>query len=256
MAIFWKSGFDRWPWQTATRGVACWSRFFAIFFMVNIIYAVLFHPHVCYLFYPAQTKAGAAPWWGDLAQTTSAFFSLGIVICILFWLIAFDFLWDGMPFKKLVKNGQGAFLKGIAVFVVSVILGMILVYVLTRIMNYFWEEAFMGGQYTDGPDFRYIHTGEISGFFILAAFVLHYYFNNFPNLGNIWLQAIIRTFIAVAGGILFYAFYYSPLATIVLSKVPGVAQPGDTPLVWTFLFVSVIMVHTQFFRAWPLKKDI
>jgi AAT family amino acid transporter len=256
MAIFWKSGFDRWPWQDLTRAVAAWSRFFAIFFMVNIIYVVLFHPHVCYLFYPAQTKAGVAPWWGDWAHTTSAFFSLGIVICIIFWLTAFDLLWEGMPFKKLEKDSESTFLKGIVVFVVSVILGLILVYILTRCMNYFWDEAFMGGQYTDGPDFRYIHTGEISGFFILAAFVLHNYFNNFPNFGNIWLRAIIRTLITIAGGIMFYAFYYSPLATIVLAKVPGVAQPGDTPLVWTFLFVSMIMLHTKFFRTWPLKKGI
>ena len=44
-------------------------------------------------------------------------------------------------------------------------------------MNYFWDEAFVGGQYTDGPDFRYIHAGEISGFLMLAAFIWKNYFN-------------------------------------------------------------------------------
>ena len=256
MVIFWKSGFDRWPWQDSKRAVAGWSRFFAILFMVNVIYATLFHPHVCYLFYPAQSKAGVAPWWGEWAHTTSAFFSLGIVICIIFWLTAFDLLWDKMPFQKLSKEGQSTFLKGIVVFLVSLILGLMLVYILTRCMNYFWDEAFTGGQYTDGPDFRYIHTGEISGFLILSAFALHHYFNNFPNFGNIWARAITRTVITLLGGILFYAFYYSSLATIVLAKVPGVAQPGDTPLVWTFLFISMMMLHTHFFHTWPLKRAV
>ena len=50
-----------------------------------------------------------------------------------------------------------------------------------QIMNYFWDEPFMGGQYTDGPDFRFIHAGEICGFFVLAAFILKHYFNNFPT---------------------------------------------------------------------------
>jgi hypothetical protein len=35
---------------------------FVILFFVSITYSVLFHPHVCYLFYPAQSKAGVEPW--------------------------------------------------------------------------------------------------------------------------------------------------------------------------------------------------
>jgi hypothetical protein len=133
-------------------------------------------------------------------------------------------------------------------------LGVIVLFVLMQIMNYFWDEPFMGGQYTDGPDFRFIHAGEICGFFILAAFILKHYFNNFPNLNTLWVSAAIRTILAMAGGMLFYWFYYSPLATFFLAKVPGIAQPGDTSLVWTILFLSVIMVQTDFFEGWPLKK--
>jgi len=112
----------------------------------------------------------------------------------------------------------------------------------------------VGGQYTDGPDFRYIHTGEICGFFILAMFILKHYFNNFPNLANIWARSIIRTVIAMAGGLLIYLFYYSPLSTFFLAKVPGVAQPDDKPLVWTFLFLSIILIQSDFFDGWPLKR--
>jgi hypothetical protein len=60
--------------------------------------------------------------------------------------------------------------------------------------------------------------------------------------------------LAIGGGMLFYWFYYSPLATFFLAKVPGIAQPGDTPLVWTILFLSVVMIQVDFFEGWPLRK--
>lgn len=253
IAIFWGLGFGRWPWQNANYGVQVWSKIFAILFFVNIIYVILFHPHVCYLFYPAQDKAGVAAWW-EFSGTTSAFFGLGLALCSLYWIIASDLLWEGYPWKKMEKDGEGTFLKGIATFVATLVLGIITVYILTRIMNIFWDEAFVGGQYTDGPDFRYIHTGEICGFFILATFILKNYFNNFPNISNIWARSIVRTVIAVVGGVLIYLFYYSPLTTFFLAKVPGVAQPDDKPLVWAFLFLSIILIQSEFFDGWPLKR--
>ena len=106
---------------------------------------------------------------------------------------------------------------------------------------------------TSGPVIE--HAGELSGFFILATFILKSYFNNFPNLANIWARATVRTAIAMAGGLLFYWFYYSPLATFFLAKVPGFAQPGDTPLVWILLFLSIIMIQRDFFGGWPLVKE-
>jgi AAT family amino acid transporter len=133
-------------------------------------------------------------------------------------------------------------------------LGVIIISVLLQIMNYFWYEPFTGGQYTDGADFRYIHAGEICGFFILAAYILKYYFNNFPNVKRLWLRATLRTLLSIGGGMLLYWFYYSPLATFFLSKVPGIAQPGDTPLVFTILFLSVVMIQVDFFEGWPLRK--
>jgi AAT family amino acid transporter len=254
LALYWSVGPGRWPWQKASRGIIAWSRFFAIFFFVNIVYIVLFHPHVCYLFYPAQTKAGVEAWWSSFAGTGSAFFGLGLVLCTLAWIIFSDLLWERYPWKLLDKNGRGTFLRGLLVFFATLVLGIITLLILLKIMNVVWDEAFMGGQYTDGPDFRYIHAGEICGFFILAAFILKNYFNNFPNFGGLWPRAIIRTIIAMAGGMLIYLFYYSPATTFFLAKVPGVAQPDDKPLVWTLLFLSVIMIQSDFFEGWPLRK--
>jgi len=252
LALFWNLGFGRWPWQKADRGTLAFSRLFTIFFFVNIIYSILYHPHVCYLFYPAQDKAGVAPWWESFTQTGSAFFGLGLALCSLFWTVASDHLWEGYPWKSIRE--EGSFWKGIVTFAGTLALGAILLWVLLQIFIAIWSEPFMGGQYTDGPDFRLIHAGEIAGFFILATFILKTYFNNFPNLAGIWPRAIIRTLIAVAGGMLFYWFYYSPLATFFLAKVPGFAQPGDTPLVFTLLFLCVVLIQRDFFYNWPLQR--
>ena len=255
VALFWNLGFGSWPWQKVERGTLAWSRLFAILFFVSLIYIVLFHPHVCYLFYPAQTKAGVQPWWEGFCETGSAFVGLGLVLCSLFWIVASSLLWEGKPWALMNKDGESNFVKGIVTFAATLIMGWIMMWILLQIFTAVWDEPFMGGQYTDGPDFRFIHAGEVAGFFILAAFILKNYFGNFPNTANIWARAIIRTAIAIVGGLVFYAFYYSPLATFFLAKVPGFAQPGDTPLVWILLFLSIIMIQSEFFAGWPLKKQ-
>ncbi|MBW2514925.1 MAG: hypothetical protein JRE21_10210 [Deltaproteobacteria bacterium] len=254
ISLFWSAGFGRWPWDQAQRSVIAWSRLFAVIFFSTIIYIILFHPHVCYLFYPAQDKAGVEPWWSEFVGTGSAFFGLGLVLCTLFWIVASEHLWEGYPWKYFENEGKGTWWKGFVTFVSTIVMGIIILFILLKIMTYFWDEPFMGGQYTDGPDFRLIHAGEICGFFILASFILKQYFNNFPNLDRLWLRGAIRTFLSIGGGMLFYWFYYSPLATFFLGKVPGIAQPGDTPLVWTILFLSIVMVQADFFEGWPLKR--
>jgi AAT family amino acid transporter len=254
MALYWDLGLGRWPWQNNTYGVQVWSRLFAIIFFSIFFYIFLFHSHVCYLFYPAQNKAAVAPWWETLAGTGSAFFGLGLVLCTLVWIVFSKLLWEGKPWDHYEENGESTFSKGFVVFVTTLTLGIILIYVLLQIFSYVWDEPFVGGQYTDGPDWRYIHAGEIAGFFILAAFIWKNYFNNFPNLSRLWLRALIRSLIAVALGMLIYWFYFSPLATFFLAKVEGFAQPGDTPLVWALLFLSIVLIQSEFFDGWPLKR--
>jgi hypothetical protein len=189
-----------------------------------------------------------------LTQTGSAFFGLGLAMCSLFWIVASDLLWEGWPWKAMDRRDEGNFFKGLVVFVVTLALGAILLWIFLQIFVSIWNEPFMGGQYTDGPDWRLIHAGEIAGFFVLGAFILETYFNNFPNLANIWARAAVRTAIAVAIGLLWYWFYYSPLATFFLAKVQGFAQPGDTPLVFILLFLCVILIQRNFFDRWPLKR--
>ncbi|MFW6053133.1 MAG: hypothetical protein ACOC8I_04420 [Desulfosalsimonas sp.] len=254
LALFWNLGFNQWPWQKTSRSTRTGSKFIAILFFTTIIYIFLFHPHVCHLFYPTQDKAGVAPWWEGFAGTGSAFFGLALVLSSLVWIVFSDLFWEGYPWKKLEKNGQATFAKGIVTFIGTLILGIVLLYILLQIFTVFWDEAFMGGQYTDGPDWRLSHAAEVAGFFILAAFILKNYFNNFPNFPNLWARAAARSVIAVVGGMLIYWFYFSPLAVFFLARVEGFAQPDDKPLVWVLLFLGIILVHNEFFDRWPLKQ--
>lgn len=254
VSIFWGLGFGKWPWHGDHRGTAAFSRMVAILFFVTIIYSILYHPHVCYLFYPAQDKAGVSPWWQEWVQTGSAFFGLGLAVCSLFWIAASEVLWEGRPWNLMDREGHGSFWKGVVVFVCTLAFGAITMWILLTLLNSVWGAAFMGGQYTDGPDFRLIHSGEVCGFFLLSVFILDVYFNNFPNLSNIWGRAFCRTLIAIGIGLLLYWFYYSPLSVFFLSKTEGFAQPGDTPLVFILLFLCVVLIQRNFFEYWPLAR--
>jgi len=253
-ALGWNVGFGAWPWTADSRGVRAWSRTFAVLFLSIVTFVVLFHPHACYLFYPPQNKAGVEPWWSAFAGTASAYFSLGLVLCSVAWMIVSDLLWEGYPWRLLEREGKPTFLKGLVTLLGTLILGGITFLVMLKAMNLYWMEPFEGGQYTDAPYFRYLHTGELSGFLILATFMLALHFNNVPNLKSLFLRALVRTLIAIAGGLLIYWFYYSPAASFLLGKVPGIAQPDDTPLVWTMLYLSVIMAQADFFDNWPLPR--
>ncbi|BEQ13207.1 hypothetical protein [Desulfoferula mesophila] len=253
-ALVWNLGFGRWPWQDDNRWVVGWSRVFVVSFFSIITFALLFHPHVCLLFPEAQKMVGAKPWWEGWADTSSAFFGLGVVLCTLWWVVFSDLFWEGRPWSWFNREGEGNLLKGVITFLATLAMGLITVYILTAIFNAIWMEPYVGGQYTDGPDWRFIHMGEVAGFCVLFAFIWKYYFNNWPNGLPLLLRGIIRTIIGVAGGMLIYWFYYSSLSRAVLGKVPGWAQPGDSPLVWTLLFLTVVLIQGQFFHNWPLRS--
>jgi hypothetical protein len=117
-------------------------------------------------------------------------------------------------------------------------------------MSAFWGEPFQGGQYTDAPYFRHLHVAEIAGFVVLVVFALDTYFGTPRRRG----ARALRTAAVLAGAAALHLFYYSSAATRLLGKVPGMAQPEDTPLVWTLLFLAVVLVQRDLFLGWPLRR--
>lgn len=241
-------GFGSWPWRAATPGVRGFSRVAVVGLLAVVAYAVLFHPHVTQLFYPAQIMAGVPPWWEGIAKTGSAYFNLGWVMAAVAVLVVADVLWGGWPWRLL--GDEGGSLRGIFAFVGSLALGALLFIALERGMLSAWGEAFQGGQYTDAPSFRHLHVAEIAGFIVLATFALDTYFPGGTGL----VSRLVRTLVAGLGAAALYVFYYSAAANRLLGKVQGVAQPEDTPLVWAFLFLTIVLVQRDFFDGWPLQS--
>ncbi|HOT82331.1 MAG TPA: hypothetical protein PLQ12_03395 [Candidatus Defluviicoccus seviourii] len=254
IALFWSVGFGRWPWAGAGAGVRAWSRFTTIALIATLLYVVLFHPHVCALFYPAQTMAGVAPWWAAFAQTASAYFNLGLVLCTVLWIVISDVLWEQWPWRFLDRADGPGFARGAFAFVGTIVLGAATVWIALAAMTAVWMEPFEGGQYTDAPYFRYLHAGEIAGFGMLGAFITRAYLD--APLQRLALAARLaaRTLLAAAVGAVAYLFYYSSAGTALLGRVPGIGQPEDTPLVWTLLFIAVVLCQLEFFRGWPLAR--
>jgi len=254
IALYWSAGFDRWPWKDASMGGAALGRLGVIGLLTVIAYVVLFHPHVSYLFYPAQTMAGVEPWWASWAMTSSAYYNLGLMLCMVLWIVITDVLWEGYPWRLFDPEGDGSLGRGLAMLVGTTGLGAVTFTIMLYVMEVFWFEPFEGGQYTDAPYFRYLHAGEVAGFVILATFIVRTYFAEIFGKARIWVRAGLRIVLAALGGAVLYLFYYSELSTRLLGRVPGIGQPEDTPLVWTLLFLSVVLVQLEFFRRWPLRR--
>jgi hypothetical protein len=241
-------GFGAWPWQASPPGVRAFSRLSLASLLAALAYALLFHPHVTQLFYPAQIMAGVPPWWSEVAQTGSAYLNLGWMLSAIPVLVVADVVWDGAPWRALGR--ERAPLRGLAALVGSLVVGFALFFIALRIMNAAWGEPFQGGQYTDAPYFRYLHVAEIGGFVVLAAYALDTYFGT-PRTA---LARVLRTAAIAGGAIVLHLYYYSGAATRMLGKVPGMGQPEDTPLVWTLLFLSVVLVQRDLFGGWPLRR--
>jgi hypothetical protein len=241
-------GFGSWPWQSSTPGVRAFSRLSVATLLAVVAYAVLFHPHVTQLFYPAQTMAGVPPWWAELAHTGSAYFNLGWVMSTVSVLVVAEVIWGGWPWRLL--GAEGGAMRGFAAIAGSLTMGVGLFAASLKVMNAFWGEPFQGGQYTDAPYFRHLHAAEVSGFLVLSAFALDTFFGSARTAAG----RLVRTLVALGGAAGLYLFYYSSAATRLLGKVPGIAQPEDTPLVWTLLFLAVVLVQRDLFGGWPLRR--
>lgn len=252
-AFLWTSltlslGFGSWPWRATSPGVRGFSRLSVATLLAVVAYAVLFHPHVTQLFYPAQTMAGVPPWWAERAQTSSAYFNLGWVMAAVAVLVVADVVWGGWPWRAL--GAEDGPLRGLAAVAGSLLGGAGLFAASLAVMRASWGEPFQGGQYTDAPYFRYLHAAELAGFVVLAAFALDTSFGT-PRSPAARAGRTLLT-LAAAGAL--HAFYYSGAATQLLGKVPGMAQPEDTPLVWTLLFLAVVLVQRELFGGWPLRR--
>ncbi len=255
VALVWDSGLHSYPWNGADREVRGWSRFFAISFFAVIIYTVCFHPHVTAMFVPKQSFAGVEPWWEDLAMTSSAFYHLGWMMMAVAVLVLCATSFEGWPFSLLPVEGRKAWARLGLTLVLSVGLGFLIFYLLEVTMTYYWDEPFLGGNYTDDPRFRHLSVAEVATFAIAAIYLWKLYFGNWPRRFPVLAKYAIRLAIILllTGG--FWFFYYSDsIGPSFVDRVPGIGNVDDTALCWGIMTVVILLGHDRLFAGWPLRK--
>ncbi len=253
IAIGWKTSFKRWPWNSENLATVGFSRLMTVSLLSVLAYSVLFHPHVGYLFSPPQKLAAVAPWWESMADTGSAYYHLGWVVCTVAILIMSESLWEGYPWRSIARK-EGSLAGGIFTFLGSVITGFVMMLVMKKVMDFYWGAPFVGGQYLDAPYFRYLHAGEMAGFLILATFVVSIYLGNLLSGSSLIVRIMVRTVAVVIIASLLMWFYYAA-GPLFLGTVPGIAQPEDTPLCWSFFMISFVLIHRYFFNAAPIQTQ-
>ena len=248
--ILWLTSFGYAPWGKSGKLVRSFSVWIMGMFLAVIAFAILFYPHIAYQFYPAQIFMAASPWWSGWAMTISSMFHFGWIVPALVLLYWTNMLWEGRPFS-LIGN---PFWRGVVTIVVVVSAGIVIMFVSNRIMDwYFGTEAFEGGSMAELPAWRWNHVAEMFMYMAVAGAVLYHYFDNWPKGFSLPVRAIVRTAIAMAGGLALAWLYYA-VGPIFLGTVPGVAQEGDTSLCWTVMLLILVIAHAAFFDGFPFKK--
>jgi AAT family amino acid transporter len=248
--ILWLTSFGYAPWGKSGKTTRAFSVWIMGMFLAVIAFALLFYPHIAYQFYPAQIFMAASPWWSDWAMTISSMFHFGWIVPALVLLSWTNMLWEGRPFS-LIGN---PFWRGVVTIVAVVLAGIVIMFVSNRIMDwYFGTEAFEGGSMAELPAWRWNHVAEMFMYMAVAGTVLYHYFDNWPKGFSLPVRAIIRTAIAMAGGLVMAWLYYA-LGPVFLGTVPGIAQEGDTSLCWTVMFLILVIAHGVFFDGFPFKK--
>jgi amino acid transporter, AAT family len=248
--ILWLTGFGYAPWGKSGKLVRSFSVWIMGMFLAIIAFALLFYPHIAYQFFPAQIFMAASPWWSGWAMTISSFFHFGWMVPALVLLYWTNMFWEGRPFS-LIRN---TFWRGVATTVVVVIGGIIIMFLSNHIMDWYFEtEAFEGGSTIELPAWRWNHVAEMFMYMAAAGAILYYYFDNWPKGLSLPVRAIVRTVIAVAGGLIMAWLYYA-LGPTFLGNVPGMAMENDTSLCWTVMLLSLVIAHGVFFDGFPFKK--
>jgi len=250
LTIMWLTSFGYAPWEKSDKLVRSFSVWIVGLLLAIIAFALLFYPHIAYQFYPAQSFMAVSPWWSDWAMTISSTFHFGWIVPTLVLLYWTNMFWEGRPFS-LIKN---RFWRGIATIVTLTLTGICIMLLANMIMDWYFEvEAFQGGNTIEQPAWRWNHVAEMAMYMAAAGAVLFHYFDNWPRGFPLPVRAIIRTAIAVTGG-LFLAWLYYTIGPIFLGTVPGMAQEGDTSLAWTVMFLNLVIAHAVFFDGFPFKK--
>ncbi len=216
------------------------------------LFLIFFHPHIGSMFYPAQIYTAVPPWWKHLAHTNSAEYGLGILFCTVIVIFITLQLWEGRPWN-LVEKQPWRFLF---ILFGGLVLGFIFFKVQLYIMDYFWDEAYLGGQNDANFGWRYSHTVTMGNFILVPAIILKTYFGQGFSKMKLWQKGILTTCIAIIAGLIFAWCYYAWAPTL-LGICSGVSHPSENPSAFLVLLIVLLNIQDYFMDGWPgyLVKD-
>lgn len=210
------------------------------------LYAIFFHPHLGSMFYPKQIYTAVPPWWENIAHTSSAEYTVGILFCSVIGIFFTLNLWDGWPLN-LVKKQPWRFVYFAAG---SLVLGYLIFRVQLYIFDYFWDEAYIGGQNEANFGWRYSHTVTMANFVLVIAIIQHLFFGPAYDKLHAVVRGIIKTVVAIVIGLLFAWAYYN-WGPVLLGVTEGVSHPSENASAFLILIINILMIQDLFMDRWP-----
>lgn len=237
-------GKDIWPNDPQPgQGLANWL----LMAMLSIpLFLIFFHPHIGSMFYPAQIYTAVPPWWKQIAHTNSAEYGLGILFCTVIVIFITLQLWEGRPWTLVDKQPW----RVIFVILGGLALGFIFFKIQLFIMDYLWDEAYIGGQNDANFGWRYSHTVTMGNFILVPAIILNLYFGSAFSSMKLWLKGIVTTGIAIIAGLCFAWCYYQ-WAPVVLGVCSGVSHPSENPSAFLVMVIVLLNIQDYFMDRWP-----
>jgi len=237
-------GKDIWPDALQpTQGLANWL----LMAMLSIpLFLVFFHPHIGSMFYPAQIYTAVPPWWKAFANTNSAEYGLGILFCTVIVIFITLQLWEGRPWTLIKKQPWRVLL----VLFGGLALGFFFFKIQLSVMDYLWDEAYIGGQNDANFGWRYSHTVTMGNFILVPAIILNTYFDKAFSGMSLVLKGLISTSIAIFAGLLFAWCYYA-WAPLLLGVSQGVSHPSENPSAFLVMIIVLLTIHDYFMDRWP-----
>ena len=113
-----------------------------------------------------------------------------------------------------------------------------------------WGPAIRGTRRAFAPDWRWLHVGEMAIFLLVPALFLTFYCGNWPKKFSMPVNVLIRTGIAIVGGILLYIVYYKT-SHLFLGTQKGFSHPQQFPMIPTIWLINIWLVHHWFMDNWP-----
>ena len=237
-------GKDVWPdVPQPGQGLANWL----LMAMLSIpLFLIFFHPHIGSMFYPAQIYTAVPPWWKQIAHTNSAEYGLGILFCTVIVVFITQQLWGGRPWTLVSKQPW----RVLFVLLGGLVLGFLFFRIQLYIMDYLWDEAYIGGQNDANFGWRYSHTVTMGNFILVPAIIINTYFGAAFSRMKLWIRGIVTTIIAILAGLVFAWCYYA-WAPLLLGVCSGISHPSENPSAFLVLIIVLLNIHDYFMDRWP-----